>query len=170
VLFVSGFLWSQGKKVEQFPVFPSCENKFNEELESCFYDEVQQTVFTNFKVPQNVIDNNFKGNFIVLFEVNSEGKFIMQYSDAAYPELNEEIKRVFNEMEPIGPPTYAGNQRMQDILFASVFHCKILFRQNWLKKKQLKKVLPNLKSIKMNWMNMTISNMKNFQILSFKVI
>lgn len=105
----SNFLWSQDKKVEQFPVFPSCENKFNEELENCFYDEVQQKVFTNFKVPQSVLDSNFKGNFIVLFEVNSEGKFIMQYSDAAYPELNEEIKRVFNEMKPVGPPTYAGN-------------------------------------------------------------
>ena len=109
VFITSNFLCSQDKKVEQFPVFPNCENKFNEALESCFHDEVQQKVFTNFRVPQSVTDNNFKGNFIVLFEVNQEGKFVMQYSDATYPELNEEIKRVFDEMDPIGPPTYAGN-------------------------------------------------------------
>ena len=83
VVLFSNFLWSQDKKVEQFPIFPTCENKFNEELEICFYYEVQQKIFTNFKVPQSVTDNNFKGNFIVLFEVNQEGRKERQEGEEA---------------------------------------------------------------------------------------
>ena len=101
--------WAQTKNTEQFPVFTSCEGKFNQELASCFYTEVQQEIFSRFKVPQNVQDLNFKGSFFVLFEVNNQGKFVLQYVNAPYPELNDECRRVFDEMPKINPPTYAGN-------------------------------------------------------------
>ena len=72
VLF-SVSLWSQVKSTEQFPVFPTCEGKFNKELENCFYAEVQQNIFSKFKVPDKILEKDYKGSFFVLFEVNNQG-------------------------------------------------------------------------------------------------
>ncbi len=108
VLF-SVSLWSQVKSTEQFPVFPTCEGKFNKELENCFYAEVQQNIFSKYKVPDKILEKDYKGSFFVLFEVNNQGKFILQYANAPFTELNDECKRVFNEMPQIVPPTYGGN-------------------------------------------------------------
>ena len=38
------------KSSEQFPIFPNCENKNGIELENCFNYEVQNFVYTNFKI------------------------------------------------------------------------------------------------------------------------
>ena len=81
--------WAQTATTEQFPVFPSCEGKSNQELATCFYSQVQQEIFSRFKVPENVQNLNYKGSFFVLFEVNNQGKFVLQYVNAPYPELNE---------------------------------------------------------------------------------
>ena len=39
------------KNSENFPVFPNCDGKQAAELETCFYFEVQNFVYQNFKVP-----------------------------------------------------------------------------------------------------------------------
>ena len=52
------------KGTEKFPVFPACQDLQFKELENCFYNEVQNFVFNNFKVPENLQQNNFKGNVI----------------------------------------------------------------------------------------------------------
>ena len=66
----------------RFPVFSSCENLENQELQNCFYTEVQDFVFQNFVVPEDLVRNNFKGNVKVLFEVNAEGVFKVIYVNA----------------------------------------------------------------------------------------
>ena len=96
------------KNLEQFPVFSSCENQYNKELETCFYTQVQGFIYTNFKVPENLTNSNFKGNVIVLFEVDENGKFNVQYVDAVDDELVKESKRVFKQFPQIGPPTFNG--------------------------------------------------------------
>ena len=96
------------KNSEQFPVFSSCENQYNKELETCFYTQVQDFIYTNFKVPENLTKSNFKGNVIVLFEVDENGKFNVQYVDAVDDELVKESKRVFKQFPQIGPPTFNG--------------------------------------------------------------
>jgi hypothetical protein len=60
---------------ERFPVFPNCENLEAKTLEKCFYNQVQDFVFQNFVVPENLVQNNFKGNVKVLFEVDKNGVF-----------------------------------------------------------------------------------------------
>ena len=109
-LLVTFFFFAQNanETLEQHPVFPNCEGKSNKELEQCFNAELQKVVYGTFQVPENLKESNFKGIVIVLFEVNQEGKFIVQYVDAIHSELVAESKRVFNDMPPIGPPTYAG--------------------------------------------------------------
>lgn len=92
-------------EVEQFPVFTSCQNLQPKEVEKCFYDQVQDFVFANFKVPQNDV---FKGNIKVLFEVTTEGQFKVLYVDAVSESYSNEAKRVFASMPKVSPATYNG--------------------------------------------------------------
>ena len=94
---------------EQFPVFPKCENLQSAALEKCFYNEVQDFVFQNFVVPENLVQNNFKGNVKVLFEVDKNGAFKVIYVNAIDDALIVEAKRVFAKFTNIKKSTYNGN-------------------------------------------------------------
>ena len=104
----ASLLFSQNQNSEQFPIFPNCENKNGVELENCFYNQIQNFVFNNFKVPENLKQNNYKGTAIVLFEVDTIGVFKVQYVDAVYPELIDESKRIFSTLPKIKPATFSG--------------------------------------------------------------
>lgn len=91
---------------EQFPKFKNCETLITKELEQCFYTNVQDFVFANFNIPTSL--SNYKGNVIVVFEVNEQGKFKTIYIDSDQKELIEESKNVFEKMPIISPPTFNG--------------------------------------------------------------
>jgi len=103
------FVFSQTRSSEKFPVFPNCENLDNKELEQCFYSQLQDFVYNNFQVPDNLKQNNYKGTVKLLFEVDTTGTFKVQYVDAIYPELIKESKRVFGMLPRVKPPTFNGN-------------------------------------------------------------
>jgi hypothetical protein len=98
----------ENKSVEQFPVFSECENLNGNQLEACFYNHVQQHVYSNFKVADNLTQNNYQGIVIVLFEVNEKGVFKVQYVDSNEADLIEESKRVFGLFPTVQPPTFNG--------------------------------------------------------------
>ncbi|MFV5691605.1 gliding motility protein RemB [Flavobacterium sp. LT1R49] len=113
--FYSFFIYSQdisstqsSVSAERFPVFLNCENLQGKELEKCFYYQVQNFVFQNFEVPENLKQNNFKGNVEVLFEVDSNGVFKVIYVNATEEDLIKETKRVFGAFPKIKPSTYNG--------------------------------------------------------------
>ena len=91
---------------EKPPVFPECNNEDVANLKNCFYNQLSQFIFTNFKVPQIVQDENYNGEVVVLFEVNAKGNFVVIYTDAIYDELKQETKRVFGELPKIEPASY----------------------------------------------------------------
>jgi len=91
---------------ERFPVFSECRDvDFNLE-ERCFVNTLKSKVLQEFKVPDVVADENFKGELVILFEVTREGRFSVIYVDAPFPELKEEVKRVFEVLPQIEPATY----------------------------------------------------------------
>ncbi|HKO78178.1 MAG TPA: hypothetical protein VJU52_13260, partial [Flavobacterium sp.] len=94
---------------ERFPVFSNCQNLQGQDLKNCFYNEVQQFVYNNFKVPEKLQQSNYKGLVKVLFEVDITGAFKVLYVNSNNEELIAETKRVFEGFPKIGPPTYAGN-------------------------------------------------------------
>lgn len=94
--------------MEQFPVFPECKNSDAGQQEACFYNQIQEFVYTNFKVPQVVTDRNYKGNVIALFETDTTGTFKVLFTDAAFPELIDETKRVFAALPKVEPAKYSG--------------------------------------------------------------
>lgn len=98
----------QAFTAEQFPVFPHCENLQAKNLENCFYREVQNFVYDNFQIPENLKQNNYKGEVKVLFEVDANGEFKVLYVNAADESLGEEAKRVFGKFPKIKPSTYNG--------------------------------------------------------------
>jgi hypothetical protein len=98
----------ENQSVEQFPVFSECENLNGNQLEVCFYNHVQQHVYSNFKVADNLTQNNYQGIVIVLFEVNEKGVFKVQYVDSNEADLIEESKRVFGLFPTVQPPTFNG--------------------------------------------------------------
>jgi len=99
---------SAQKNSEQMPIFPKCENLQGKALETCFNTEVQTFVYNNFQVPKKLQTNNYKGSVIVLFEVDDQGSFKVQYVDANEEELITESKRVFGKLPKVTPPTYNG--------------------------------------------------------------
>jgi len=100
-----------GSSSERFPIFPNCENLEAKALENCFYNQVQDFVFQNFVVPENLVQNNFKGNIKVLFEVNEKGVFKVIYVNAVDDLLIQETKRVFGKFPKIKPSTYNGSPK-----------------------------------------------------------
>ena len=110
LLFFAGFVSAQitNKNGEQLPIFPNCQNLQSKALENCFYSQVQDLVYNNFKIPENLKQNNYNGNVIVLFEVDDKGTFNVIYVDANEKSLIEESKNVFSKFPKIIAPTYNG--------------------------------------------------------------
>lgn len=93
---------------EKYPVFPECSDTDIAQLESCFNFTLQQFVYSNFKVPEIVSEENYQGAVAVFFEIGKEGNFKVILIDAIYEELEAEAQRVFDLLPKITPATYNG--------------------------------------------------------------
>ena len=93
---------------EKPPVFKACDSIDIQKLKSCFNYNLNSFIYKNYKLPQIALDENYKGDVQVLFEVNKEGEFNVLYVDAIYDELKVEAKRVFDKLPKIEPATYNG--------------------------------------------------------------
>ena len=52
---------SSGSFDERFPVFSSCKDLQSQDLEKCFFNEVQQLVYRNFLVPEKLKQSKYEG-------------------------------------------------------------------------------------------------------------
>lgn len=93
---------------EQFPQFLECETSLANQQEACFYNTLQNFIFTNYKVTDDVKSANYKGTVIALFEVDTTGTFKIIFIDTPYESLKSETKRVFSALPKIKPVTYSG--------------------------------------------------------------
>ncbi|WP_396177947.1 gliding motility protein RemB [Flavobacterium sp.] len=107
LFFLNGILF-YGQELKIAPQFENCENQNQFALQVCFDQKIQQFVYDNFKVPDLVVQNQFKGTINVLFEVDTIGVFKVQYVDAIYPELAAECKRVFGILPKVKPALQNG--------------------------------------------------------------
>jgi hypothetical protein len=95
---------------EKPPVFNACESEAVDKIKSCFNYTLNSFIYKNFEVPQIVIDEAYKGDVRILFEVNKEGEFKVIYTDAIYADLKVESKRVFELLPKIKSATYNGKR------------------------------------------------------------
>ncbi|GAB1856264.1 hypothetical protein MHTCC0001_10990 [Flavobacteriaceae bacterium MHTCC 0001] len=111
LLFICQYIAvSQDANFEKSPVFPECSKVSADSLQKCFDVNVFKLIKERFKVPEEVIDDNYKGEVVVLFEVDTTGHFRVMYIDAKYKALKEEIQRVFGSFPKIKPATYSGRK------------------------------------------------------------
>ena len=93
---------------EQLPVFSECEAAVSNQQEACFYNTIQNFVFTNFKVAEDVQQAAYKGTIIALFEVDTTGTFKVLYTDTPFESLKTETKRVIESLPKAKPVLYLG--------------------------------------------------------------
>ncbi|RED48689.1 gliding motility protein RemB [Seonamhaeicola aphaedonensis] len=93
---------------EKPPIFPDCEGVEINALQRCFDKNVYTLIYEKFEVPQKILDEKYKGQIAVLFEVDVTGTFKVIYVDGIYKELKDETKRVFSDFPKIIPATYNG--------------------------------------------------------------
>ena len=92
LLFISVSIYSQNRAYnEKPPVFPSCDSLTIDALQQCFDTQVYNHIFETFKVPEKVSKEKYKGEVIVLFEVDTTGQFKVLYVEAMYDELKTEV-------------------------------------------------------------------------------
>ena len=93
---------------EVYPEFEDCENVDYKDQAFCFNKTLINHIKSDFQLPEIVKAENYTGQLTIIFEVDEEGKFQVIYLDAAYDELKDEIRRVFEELPLIKPATYNG--------------------------------------------------------------
>lgn len=104
-------------QIEKFPVFEDCKSIPIEQLEKCFYEQINKTIKSELKIPQKLVEDDFKGHVTITFIVDNTGKFKVLYVNSPYPEFKTEIERVFNTLSPIKPSSYNNlNTEMQFVL------------------------------------------------------
>ena len=110
IFFISGFYGFSQTEInyEKPPVFSKCSNEPYDALKECFRFQLHSFIYENFKIPEAVSNENYKGEVKLLFEVDKDGKFQIIFVDAAYEELKLETQRVFDELPIITPAMYDG--------------------------------------------------------------
>lgn len=103
-------LAQQPNFIEKPPVFPNCKSVAIDSLQLCFNKEVLKHISKNFEMPQKAIEEVYKGEVSVLFEVDTTGQFKIVYVEAVYEELKQETKRVFSLFPRIEPAVYNGRK------------------------------------------------------------
>ncbi|PNW26499.1 gliding motility protein RemB [Formosa algae] len=106
--------YAQNQQIQQHfsekpPVFKDCEASTLDNLQSCFDETVYNFVYHAFQMPEEVVQDQYKGELVVLFEVDKSGAFKVLYTDAMYQSLQDEARRVFNLLPNIKPALYNGN-------------------------------------------------------------
>ena len=105
----SSFSQQTSVSLEKYPVFEQCKDVEIQQLEQCFNTTLQKFIYSNFKIPEIVFSENYRGEVTVFFEVDKKGIFKVLYVDGFYKELKDEARRVFEKLPKIIPASYNGN-------------------------------------------------------------
>ncbi|MFL1010762.1 energy transducer TonB [Flavisericum labens] len=136
LLFVLQYGNAQNDFNEKPPVFPECESIEVEALQDCFNKQFYNHIYNNFEVPEQVLSEKYEGEVVIVFEVDSLGQFQVVYTKAIYPELKDEVKRVFSIFPKIKPATYNGRNTFRQYSVP----IKIPLQNQYIKRKDLQKV------------------------------
>jgi hypothetical protein len=99
---------SASAQIEKPPVYTDCDTVALQGLENCFNYNLKKDLINKFEVPEIVLQENYEGQLQIVFIVNKEGNFEVLYVKSMYPELEDEVKRVFNTLPTIQAATYNG--------------------------------------------------------------
>lgn len=104
--YIPFYAQSDQGSYEKYPVFDSCQNVSAAEVPACFKSTLISKILENFEMPQTVIDQNYQGQMVVLFEVTKAGTFEVLNIQAAYDELRSALQKAFEALPQVAPATY----------------------------------------------------------------
>ncbi|PCH52016.1 MAG: gliding motility protein RemB, partial [Flavobacteriaceae bacterium] len=93
-------------QTEKYPIFKECDSINISEIPFCFKNQVKNLLLAEFKIPENIQQDNFIGTINIVFLVSTSGNFNVIYVNSPYKELKEEIARVFTTFPKITPAQY----------------------------------------------------------------
>ena len=93
-------------QAEKYPVFIACESEQIANLPTCFNNQVKEAIVAEFKIPENVLQQNFNGLINIVFIVDATGNFKVLYVNSPYEELKTEVERVFKTLPKITPAKF----------------------------------------------------------------
>lgn len=105
LLFVANTYAQNKSGREVYPEFPECENVAFQKKETCFYTNIKRFLFENFKLPDIVAEEKYRGSMNFIFEVTKTGDFKIVYLHADYPQLKKEAQRLFQLLPAVKPAT-----------------------------------------------------------------
>ena len=89
--------------IENVPVYPGCIGKNNDELKTCFQENVTKHIVANFRYPEQAIELGLSGKVYVMFVVDSKGKISNIRTRGPDKILEKEASRIIGllpKMEP----------------------------------------------------------------------
>lgn len=93
-------------QAERYPMFKECENVVATDQKKCFFEQTKQRFYKEFKIPEKLEKEQFKGLVNATFLVDNTGKFKVIYVNSPYQELKAETERVFASFPIIQPAQF----------------------------------------------------------------
>ena len=113
LILYSFSFYSQNVKA---PVYHSCSDVVDTELEDCFLKNLKSEFLTEFIFREKIMQRD--DQVLVMFTVSKEGKYIINYSNSSYKTVKNEILRVFETLPPAEPATYNGHNIESQYVFS----------------------------------------------------
>lgn len=92
---------------EKLPVFPQCADVSQENMESCFYENLYDELYENYQGSAAAPEIAVSGS--VRFEVNNDGNFVPLRVTATDAGEEQALRKAFESLPQIQPPTYKDN-------------------------------------------------------------
>ncbi|MFY0602564.1 MAG: gliding motility protein RemB [Flavobacteriaceae bacterium] len=108
-------------QTEKFPVFVSCKDETTLSVKECFYKQVKETFYEEFKLPKVIEKEKFKGLVNAVFLVSNKGEFKLIYINSPYEELKKEVERTFGIFPKVKPATYNNHNIEMQFVFPLSF-------------------------------------------------
>ena len=105
IVLISILSQSVFSQSEKYPVFKLCDTT-NVSDQECFNGQITDLIVSEFKLPEIVKVENFRGIFNIVFSVTEKGNFKVIYVNTPYKEIKEEVKRVLNTFPTVTPAKY----------------------------------------------------------------
>lgn len=106
---------------QKYPIFDDCRGETIDVLKDCFYKQVKEIFYNEFKEPPIISNEGFKGVINALFVVSNTGEFKSIYINSPFKELKEEVERVFGTFPKIEPAKYNNHAVEMQFIFPLVF-------------------------------------------------
>ena len=113
ILFISSFnFYAQNTRP---PVYHSCEDVNDSELEACFLNNLKEEFLAEFIFREKTMRRE---KVLIIFTLSKKGEYIVNYINSSYKTVSAEIMRVFETIPLAKPAIYNGHNIDSQYVFS----------------------------------------------------